>query len=84
MCCVHNVQSPVDTRPEQQSLIIEATKRGRGGKTVTVVKGLQLQQESLEALCKGLKVKMGSGGAVKDGEIEIQVSFIQGLKTSPV
>ncbi|KAG0612017.1 hypothetical protein M758_7G184200 [Ceratodon purpureus] len=64
--------SQVDVKPEQQSLIVEATKRGRGGKTVTVIKGLQLRVESLEALCKSLKVKMGSGGAVKDGEIEIQ------------
>lgn len=64
--------SQVDVEPEQQSPIVEATKRGRGGKTVTVIKGLQLRGESLEALCKSLKVKMGSGGAVKDGEIEIQ------------
>lgn len=62
----------VDVRPEQQNLIVEATKRGRGGKTVTLIKGLQLQEESLEALCKTLKTKMGSGGAVKEGEIEIQ------------
>lgn len=68
-------QSVVDVKPEQQNLIVEATKRGRGGKTVTVIKGLQLRTESLESLCKSLKVKMGSGGAVKDGEIEIQVCF---------
>lgn len=65
----------MDVKPEQQNLIVEATKRGRGGKTVTVIKGLQHQQESLAALCKSLKVKIGSGGAVKDGEIEIQVCF---------
>lgn len=62
----------VDVKPEQQNLIVEATKRGRGGKTVTVIKGLQLRTESLESLCKSLKVKMGSGGAAKDGEIVIQ------------
>lgn len=64
--------SLVDVKPEEQELVVEATKRGRGGKTVTLIKGLQLRAESLESLCKRLKVKMGSGGAVKDGEIEIQ------------
>jgi predicted translation initiation factor SUI1 len=72
---VFEMQSQVDVEPEQQNPIVEATKRGRGGKTVTVIKGLQLRVQSLEALCKSLKVKMGSGGAVKDGEIEIQVCF---------
>ncbi len=67
------MQSTVDLKPEQQSLVIEATKRGRGGKTVTVIKGLQLKQDSLDALCKALKMKIGSGGTVKDGEIELQV-----------
>ena len=70
-----SLQLQVDVKPEQQNPIVEATKRGRGGKTVTVIKGLQHQQESLTALCKSLKVKIGSGGAVKDGEIEIQVCF---------
>ncbi|CAM6041258.1 unnamed protein product [Sphagnum compactum] len=64
--------STVDLKPEQQNLVIEATKRGRGGKTVTVIKGLQLKQDSLDALCKALKMKIGSGGTVKDGEIELQ------------
>lgn len=67
------MQYAADVKPEHQNLIVEATKRGRGGKTVTVIKGLQLRTESLESLCKSLKVKMGSGGAVKDGEIVIQV-----------
>jgi translation initiation factor 1 len=39
---------------------------------VTVIKGLQLKQDSLDALCKALKMKIGSGGTVKDGEIELQ------------
>ena len=73
---VFEMQSQVDVKPEQQNLIVQATRRGRGGKTVTVIKGLQLRVESLEALCKRLKVTMGSGGAVKDGEIEIQVRFV--------
>ncbi|KAL2643874.1 hypothetical protein R1flu_011461 [Riccia fluitans] len=61
-----------DVTPEQQEPIVEATKRGRGGKTVTVIKRLQLTDETLQSLCKNLKNKIGAGGAVKDATIEIQ------------
>eukprot|EP00897_Mesotaenium_endlicherianum_P004368 jgi/Mesen1/395/ME000010S_10846 len=64
--------SQVDVPVQQQSPIVQATRRGRGGKTVTVVSGLQLQPSSLESLAKALKAQLGTGGAVKEGEIEIQ------------
>lgn len=46
--------------------------KGRGGKTVTVVKGLALDAEALAVLGKQLRTACGSGGTVKDGVIEIQ------------
>ena len=45
---------------------------GRGGKTVTVVRGLPLDDAALGALTKALKAACGSGGTLKDGVIEIQ------------
>lgn len=45
---------------------------GRGGKGVTVVTGLPLGAEALEALAKDLKRACGAGGAARDGRIEIQ------------
>lgn len=45
---------------------------GRGGKTVTVVKGVPLQAVQLADLGKALKAMCGSGGAVKAGVIEVQ------------
>jgi translation initiation factor 1 len=45
---------------------------GRGGKAVSVVTGLPLSAEELEALATRLKKLCGAGGAVKDGNIEIQ------------
>ena len=45
---------------------------GRGGKGVSVVTGLPLVGEELEALATRLKKLCGAGGAVKDGTIEIQ------------
>lgn len=46
--------------------------KGRGGKSVTLVKGLALDAVALAALGKQLKAACGSGGTVKDGVIEVQ------------
>lgn len=46
--------------------------KGRGGKSVTVVKGLALQADALALVGKQLKAACGSGGTVKDGVIEVQ------------
>jgi len=45
---------------------------GRGGKGVSVIRGLPLEAEALEELATRLKRLCGAGGAVKDGAIEIQ------------
>ena len=44
-------------------------KGGRGGKTVTVIRGLS---GDLTAVASDLKRLCGSGGAVKNGTVEIQ------------
>jgi translation initiation factor 1 len=46
--------------------------KGRGGKAVTVVKGLQLDEDALAKLGQQLKAACGSGGTVKDGVVEVQ------------
>ena len=45
---------------------------GRGGKTVTVVRGLPMDDAALAALAKRLKAACGTGGTVKEGAIELQ------------
>jgi translation initiation factor 1 len=45
---------------------------GRGGKTVTVVRGLPERGAKLEALATELKRFCGAGGTLRDGAIEIQ------------
>lgn len=47
-------------------------KKGRGGKTVSIVAGLRLNDEDLRELSTELKRRCGTGGTVKDGLIEIQ------------
>jgi translation initiation factor 1 len=46
--------------------------QGRKGKGVTVIKGLPLSPADLLSLATSLKRKLGSGGTVRDGVIEIQ------------
>jgi translation initiation factor 1 len=46
--------------------------KGRGGKAVTVVKGVLLDSAALDQLGKQLKTACGTGGTVKDGVIEVQ------------
>lgn len=47
-------------------------KKGRSGKTVTLIKGLSLAAPQLDALCKELKAKCGGGGKREGRDIMIQ------------
>ena len=46
--------------------------KGRKGKSVTLVNGLQHNPDTMEELARTLKNYCGAGGTVKDGAIEIQ------------
>ena len=50
--------------------------KGRGGKAVTLVKGVLLDAAALAELGKQLKAACGTGGTVKDGVIEVQGDHI--------
>ena len=61
--------------------------KGRNGKNVTVIRGLELDPAALTLLGKELKTACGSGGTVKDGVIEVQGDhcarrWVPGLWTS--
>jgi len=49
--------------------------KGRGGKTVTVVLGVPVDDSALKVLAGDLKRRCGTGGTAKDGVIEIQGDF---------
>jgi translation initiation factor 1 len=69
----HALERPIqELPPQQQNVRVQATRSGRKGKTVTVVTGFQSKPETLQALVKQLKAQCGSGGTVKENEIEIQ------------
>jgi len=56
-----------------QSIRVHLEKKHRGGKPVSLIRGLEdLPVDELKALGKLLKSKCGVGGSVKNGEIIIQ------------
>ena len=53
--------------------------KGRGGKAVTLVRGLPLDDAALAALGKRLRSACGAGGTQKDGVIEVQGDHVDRL-----
>lgn len=51
---------------------ISLDRKGRGGKDVTVITGVPLNDNDLEDLGRKLKAQCGCGGTTKDGRIELQ------------
>jgi len=65
--------APKPAKKSRGRVDILRVKAGRGGKTVTVVKnfvGIGLPEK--EQLAKAMQRACGTGGTVKDGQIEIQ------------
>lgn len=60
-------------RPAGDGVVrVRRETKGRGGKTMSVVTGVPVDDAALTALAGELKRRCGSGGTAKDGMIEIQ------------
>lgn len=64
--------APRSSLPRDGVVRVARDRKGRGGKTVTVVSGLPGSTEALAEAAARLKKLCSSGGTVKDGVIEIQ------------
>lgn len=63
----------IRNRPETDGTVrVRPEKKGRGGKTATVITGVEGDNDELERIAKKLKKSCGAGGSVKDWEIIIQ------------
>ena len=77
--------NPVDACVCKQAVIpqgdgvarVRRESKGRGGKTVTTISGVPLAAEQLKDLAAALKRRCGTGGALKDGVIEIQGDHVE-------
>lgn len=56
---------------------VRRESKGRGGKIVTTIAGVLLAEAELKELASALKRRCGTGGALKDGIIEIQGDHVQ-------
>lgn len=68
--CGQQASQPV--RKSDGIVRVMRDRKGRGGKTVTVIDGVMGSEAELTTLAQQLKKLCGSGGTVKDGNIEIQ------------
>ena len=71
-CKCSSQRAPSDAIPTRIVAKLRMEKKGRGGKTVTVVACLPNNAAYLKDLCSELKRACGTGGAVDAGLIELQ------------
>lgn len=75
--CICQASKP---RPPGDGIVrVSRETKGRKGKGVSLVRGLDLDDGALQALAKELKAACGSGGTVKDGVIEVQGDHVDTL-----
>ncbi len=68
--------------PSDGIVRIHRETKGRKGKGVCLITGVPLQGAELKKLAKSLKQLCGTGGAIKDGVIEIQGDQREALKSA--
>ena len=71
-CRCSNQRDAKDAVPARIVAKLRTEKKGRGGKTVTVVYGLPQNAEFLRELSQELKRACGTGGTVIDDGVELQ------------
>ena len=70
--CKCSIAGRSESIPSRVVAKVRMEKKGRGGKTVTVVDGLPNNAAFLKDLCRELKCACGTGGSVSDGAVELQ------------
>jgi translation initiation factor 1 len=61
-----------EARRFANKLVVAKSRKGRGGKTVTAIRGLTGTADQLEELARELKKALGVGASVEDGEVLVQ------------
>lgn len=67
--------------PAGQKVILRLERKGRGGKSVTVVEGFGLPEKEKEKLLRQLKGKLGAGGTASADGLELQGDHRDALMT---
>ena len=77
VCTKNCPTTAMHKRPGDGIVRVSRETKGRGGKAVTLVKGVLVDSDQLEQLGKQLKTACGTGGTVKDGVIEVQGDHVE-------
>ena len=62
----------IHTPKAKQNVRVQRIKAGKGGKIITLIKGLELDALQSKALLKELKASVGAGGTIKGDSLELQ------------
>ncbi|MFI5301919.1 MAG: translation initiation factor [Polyangiales bacterium] len=74
------VSSPASLDPFAGKVVLSVSRKGRGGRTVTIVSGLRGTDEVLEAQCRELKKALGCGASIDDGAIVVAGNALDRVK----
>jgi translation initiation factor 1 len=66
------VKEPQPGAHPSEQVYVRLERKGRRGKSVTLIDGLRIPAANREALLKQMKTMLGTGGTERDGIIEIQ------------
>ncbi len=79
-----------DADAVSQKISVRLDRKGRGGKTVTVIAGLPMPSKDQLVLLRELKTRLGTGGVMKDEGLQIQgdhrsaiITYLEGLGYKP-
>jgi translation initiation factor 1 len=79
--CKTKYNTPEDHSSTDGIIRLHRETKGRKGKGVTLVKGINLPDSNLNQLAKKLKSGCGVGGSIKAGVIELQTADRDKIKT---
>ena len=64
--------TPAAERTAVQQLTVSMERKGRGGKTATIISGFTLPDSEVAAIASDLKTRLGTGGSARGAEILVQ------------
>ena len=59
-----------------KKLVVRRERKGRGGKTATVVEGIRVSPSALERIARELRRALGCGAGVEEGTIVVQGDLV--------
>lgn len=57
-------------------LVVRRERKGRGGKTATIVEGIRVSPSALERIARELRRALGCGASVEEGRLVVQGDLV--------